>query len=56
MNFISSAITYYKNGNLILQICIGIILGVLIGLVSKDLAAFANIFGNLFTGALKATS
>ncbi|MCR6571641.1 serine/threonine transporter SstT [Campylobacter insulaenigrae] len=54
MNFISSIITHYKNGNLILQICIGIILGILIGLLSKDLAAFADILGSLFTGALKA--
>ncbi|MCW1359743.1 serine/threonine transporter SstT [Campylobacter sp. CCS1377] len=55
----------YKNGNLILQISIGIVLGILVGLFSKYLASFSmqssqnliefvSIFGNLFTGALKA--
>lgn len=54
MNLFSYALKRYKNGNLILQICIGIFLGILIGISSKELATFANIFGNLFTGALKA--
>ncbi|EGK8062196.1 serine/threonine transporter SstT, partial [Campylobacter lari] len=54
MSLFSCAIKHYKEGNLILQICIGIVLGILIGVFSKDLAIFANIFGALFTGALKA--
>ena len=44
----------YKNGNLILLICLGIALGILVGLLSSQLAAYANILGFLFTGALKA--
>ncbi|EAJ6142042.1 serine/threonine transporter SstT [Campylobacter lari] len=54
MSLFSCAIKRYKDGNLILQICIGIVLGILVGIFSKDLAIFANIFGALFTGALKA--
>ena len=44
----------YYNGNSIIQICIGIFLGVLVGITSKDLANSFNILGTLFTGALKA--
>lgn len=44
----------YKRGNLISQIIIGIILGVLVGLFSKELSSYASILGNLFIGALKA--
>ncbi|WP_270985416.1 serine/threonine transporter SstT [Campylobacter helveticus] len=44
----------YSKGNLILQICIGIVLGVFVGLVSKDAAVVANFLGVLFTSALKA--
>ncbi|MBS4240594.1 serine/threonine transporter SstT, partial [Campylobacter vulpis] len=32
----------YSKGNLILQICIGIVLGIFVGLLSKDMAVVAN--------------
>ncbi|MBS4234842.1 serine/threonine transporter SstT [Campylobacter vulpis] len=44
----------YSKGNLILQICIGIVLGIFVGLLSKDVAVVANFLGVLFTNALKA--
>ncbi|MBS4268386.1 sodium ion-motive force-driven serine/threonine transporter [Campylobacter vulpis] len=44
----------YSKGNLILQICIGIVLGIFVGLLSKDMAVVANFLGVLFTNALKA--
>lgn len=44
----------YMRGNLLTQILIGMILGAIVGSVSVDLASYANILGNLFTGALKA--
>ncbi len=50
----SKIIQSYAKGNLILQICIGIVLGILIGMLSKDIAQMANLLGVLFTNALKA--
>lgn len=50
----SKIIQSYAKGNLILQICIGIVLGILIGMLSKDIAQMANLLGALFTNALKA--
>ncbi|WP_270966160.1 serine/threonine transporter SstT [Campylobacter upsaliensis] len=44
----------YSKGNLILQICVGIVLGIFVGLLSKDVAVMANFLGILFTSALKA--
>ncbi|EMI4814764.1 serine/threonine transporter SstT [Campylobacter upsaliensis] len=44
----------YSKGNLILQICVGIMLGIFVGLLSKDVAVVANFLGILFTSALKA--
>ncbi|HED8511402.1 TPA: serine/threonine transporter SstT [Campylobacter upsaliensis] len=44
----------YSRGNLILQICVGIVLGIFVGLLSKDVAVVANFLGILFTSALKA--
>ncbi|EAH6026162.1 serine/threonine transporter SstT [Campylobacter upsaliensis] len=44
----------YSKGNLILQICVGIALGIFVGLLSKDVAVVANFLGILFTSALKA--
>ncbi|MFV0481304.1 MAG: serine/threonine transporter SstT [Campylobacteraceae bacterium] len=44
----------YKNGNIVLQIIVGMIAGVVLALISKDLALSAGILGGLFTGALKA--
>ncbi len=47
-------IAKYANGNLVLQILVGIILGVVVAMVSKDLAMSFSILGTLFVGALKA--
>ncbi|EAL3909358.1 serine/threonine transporter SstT [Campylobacter upsaliensis] len=44
----------YSKGNLILQICVCIVLGIFVGLLSKDVAVVANFLGILFTSALKA--
>jgi len=44
----------YANGNLVFQIIVGIILGVLVGFISKELASAVSILGTLFVGALKA--
>ena len=47
-------IAKYANGNLVLQILVGIILGIFVAMVSKDLAMSFSILGTLFVGALKA--
>jgi len=47
-------IAKYANGNLVLQIFVGIILGVVVAMISKDLAMSFSILGKLFVGALKA--
>ncbi len=44
----------FYNGNLILQIIIGIALGVVVGAFSADLASTVGILGTLFVKALKA--
>ncbi len=54
MNEQNSLITRYKNGNLVLQILVGIVLGVVVAMISKDLASMVSILGTLFVGALKA--
>lgn len=46
----------YMEGNLVLQIIVGIILGALVGFLFKDIAAPAAILGKLFVGALKAVA
>lgn len=46
----------YKEGNLILQILIGMVLGVSVALVSSQLAMTVALFGTLFVGALKAVA
>ena len=46
----------YKEGNLILQILIGMVLGVSVALVSSQLAMSAALLGTLFVGALKAVA
>ena len=48
-----SLVSRYANGNLIVQIIVGIICGILVGLFSKELASSASILGTLFVGALK---
>ncbi|ECP4194971.1 cation:dicarboxylase symporter family transporter, partial [Campylobacter jejuni] len=50
----SKIIQSYAKGNLIVQICIGIVLGILIGISSKEISEIANLLGILFTSALKA--
>ncbi|WP_458700174.1 serine/threonine transporter SstT [Sulfurospirillum sp. 1307] len=44
----------YASGNLVIQILIGIVLGVVVALVSPSLAGAVAILGSLFVGALKA--
>lgn len=44
----------FFNGNLVLQIIIGIILGAIVAVISKDLAVSVGLLGKLFVGALKA--
>lgn len=44
----------FANGNLVLQILVGIVLGVVVAMISKDLAMSFSILGTLFVGALKA--
>ena len=46
----------YKEGNLILQILIGMVLGVSVALVSSQLAMSVALLGTLFVGALKAVA
>ena len=48
------AICAYRDGSLILQIIIGIILGALVGTFSPMLSSYASMLGDLFIGALKA--
>lgn len=50
----NSLIAKFANGNLVLQILVGIVLGVVVAMVSKDLAMSFSILGTLFVGALKA--
>ena len=44
----------YVNGNLVIQILVGIVLGIIIAMISKDLAMSFSILGTLFIKALKA--
>lgn len=44
----------YMNGNLVLQIIVGIVLGVVLALFVPQISGFASILGSLFVGALKA--
>lgn len=52
----------YTDGNLILQILIGIILGAILGYIvninggNESIIGFTNVLGNLFVGALKAVA
>lgn len=43
----SKIIQSYAKGNLIVQICIGIVLGILIGISSKEISEIANLLGIL---------
>lgn len=44
----------YVNGNLVIQILVGIVLGIIVAMISKELAMSFSILGNLFIKALKA--
>ena len=44
----------YADGNLVIQILVGIVLGVVVAMISKDLAMSFSVLGTLFVGALKA--
>ena len=44
----------YINGNLVIQILVGIVLGVIVAMISKELAMSFSILGTLFIKALKA--
>ena len=44
----------YINGNLVIQILVGIVLGVMVAMISKELAMSFSILGTLFIKALKA--
>ncbi|WP_263834016.1 serine/threonine transporter SstT [Sulfurospirillum oryzae] len=46
----------YKEGNLIVQILIGMVVGVIIALISPTAAQAVSILGTLFVGALKAVA
>ncbi len=50
----NSLVSRYFNGNLVLQISIGIVLGVIVGAFFKELASSVSILGKLFVDALKA--
>lgn len=47
-------ITKYKDGNLVLQIIVGLVLGIILALISKEAAISAGLLGTLFVNALKA--
>ena len=49
-----SLVSRYASGNLVVQILIGIILGVIVATLSTELAEAVSILGVLFVGALKA--
>lgn len=46
----------FARGNLVLQILVGIVLGVIVATVSPDLAHKVSLLGSLFVGALKAVA
>ncbi len=46
----------YKEGNLVLQILIGMVLGIVVALISSKAAMAVSLLGTLFVGALKAVA
>ncbi len=50
----NSLVSRYFNGNLVLQISVGIVLGVIVGAFFKEVASSVSILGKLFVDALKA--
>ncbi|MDR1284884.1 MAG: serine/threonine transporter SstT [Campylobacteraceae bacterium] len=49
-------IEFFRGGNLVLQIVIGLVLGVILALISKEAALSVGVLGELFVGALKAVA
>ena len=49
-----SLLRMYMNGNIVLQIVVGIVLGAVLAFISPELASKASILGTLFVKALKA--
>lgn len=52
----NSLVAKFANGNLVLQILIGIVLGVVLATVAPDTAEDVGLLGSLFVGALKAVA
>lgn len=52
--FFGSALNWYMKSSLILLICIGMVLGVFLGVVAPSYAGSFSLLGDLFVGALKA--
>lgn len=52
----SNLIQRIMSANLILQIAVGIVLGIVLALISPELATSSMLFGQLFVGALKAVA
>ena len=52
--FIGSAFNWYMKSSLILLICIGMALGIFLGIVAPQYAGNFSLLGDLFVGALKA--
>ncbi len=50
----NSLVARYARGNLVLQILVGIVLGILLATISPSYAESAGLIGSLFVGALKA--
>ncbi|EGU46243.1 serine/threonine transporter SstT [Vibrio ichthyoenteri ATCC 700023] len=52
----NSLLARFARGNLVLQILVGIVLGVALALISPDYAQSVGLLGSLFVGALKAVA
>ncbi|KII76289.1 serine/threonine transporter SstT [Vibrio renipiscarius] len=52
----NSLLARFARGNLVLQILVGIVLGVALALISPEYAKDAGLLGSLFVGALKAVA
>lgn len=50
----TSLLRMYMNGNIVLQIVVGIVLGAVLAFISPELASKASVLGTLFVKALKA--
>ena len=52
----SSLISKFANGNIVLQILVGIVIGVILATISPSTALSFGLLGSLFVGALKAVA